>query len=179
MSKRYDRRDVLKAVAATGASFLLPSPSPKPSPMRLSVAPVAENDVEIQVGVVSEHTLRFSVLPVSNDRVAEIPLNGSLVQTSWGGPILKLRGEAPSPIVKSVKSGNLSVNVTTVPLAFTVTTEGGKMVQRLEVNRETGVVSFITGNAPLLGLGEGGPQFDRRGSVDAMRSGQGGYQLAT
>src|SRR5439155_24360029 len=35
------------------------------------------------------------------------------------------------------------------------------------------------GDGPLLGLGEGGPQFDRRGSIDRMRSGQGGYQLRT
>ena len=40
-------------------------------------------------------------------------------------------------------------------------------------------MTFVTGSAPLLGLGEGGPQFDRRGSVDRMRSGQGGYQLRT
>jgi alpha-glucosidase/alpha-D-xyloside xylohydrolase len=178
MSKRYDRRDVLKAVAATGASFLLPSP--KLSSLRQS-GPAVTDNVEIQVGVVSEHTLRFSVLPIRNGQVVEIPQNGSLVQTAsaTGGPILKLRSEAPSSTVKSVKLGSLQVNVTTAPLAFTVTTEGGEVVQRLEVNRETGAVSFITGNAPLLGLGEGGPQFDRRGSVDAMRSGQGGYQLAT
>ncbi len=31
----------------------------------------------------------------------------------------------------------------------------------------------------MLGLGEGGPQFDRRGSADRMRSGQGGYRLRT
>ena len=177
MSKRYDRRDVLKAVAATGASLLLPSP--KPSPLSQSPAPATENDIEIQVGVVNEHALRFSVLPIRNGRVTEVPLNGSLVQTSRAGSILKLRSEALSSTVKSVKSGRLQINVTTAPLAFTVTTEVGEVVQRLEVNRETGVVSFITGNAPLLGLGEGGPQFDRRGSVDAMRSGQGGYQLAT
>ena len=30
-----------------------------------------------------------------------------------------------------------------------------------------------------MGLGEGGAQFDRRGMVDLMKSGQGGYQLAT
>src|SRR5205814_10443713 len=32
---------------------------------------------------------------------------------------------------------------------------------------------------PVRGLGEGGPQFDRRGSAGRMRSGQGGYQLRT
>jgi alpha-glucosidase/alpha-D-xyloside xylohydrolase len=35
------------------------------------------------------------------------------------------------------------------------------------------------GEGPILGLGEGGQQFDRRGSVDRMRSGQGGYRLST
>ena len=40
-------------------------------------------------------------------------------------------------------------------------------------------MSFLAGDGPLLGLGEGGPQFDRRGAIDEMRSGQGGYKLAT
>ena len=65
------------------------------------------------------------------------------------------------------------------PLAFTITTLQGQTIQKLSIDKETGVVSFLTGDAPLLGLGEGGPQFDRRGSTDRMRSGQGGYQLAT
>ena len=44
---------------------------------------------------------------------------------------------------------------------------------------QTGAMTFALGGSPLLGLGEGGPQFDRRGSTDGMRSGQGGYQLRT
>ena len=40
-------------------------------------------------------------------------------------------------------------------------------------------MGFASGNSPLLGLGEGGPQFDRRGSTDPMIGGQGGYKLAT
>jgi alpha-glucosidase/alpha-D-xyloside xylohydrolase len=62
---------------------------------------------------------------------------------------------------------------------LTITTAKGDAIQRLEVDHVTGVVSFATGNSPLLGLGEGGPQFDRRGSTDRMVSGQGGYHLAT
>jgi alpha-glucosidase/alpha-D-xyloside xylohydrolase len=40
-------------------------------------------------------------------------------------------------------------------------------------------MSFLLGDGPLLGLGEGGPQYDRKGSSDPMRNGQGGYRLAT
>ena len=50
---------------------------------------------------------------------------------------------------------------------------------RFASTRETGSFAFHLGDGPVLGLGEGGPQFDRRGSVDRMRSGQGGYRLRT
>src|SRR2546423_598227 len=40
-------------------------------------------------------------------------------------------------------------------------------------------MSFLLPNGPLLGLGEGGPQFDRKGAADPMRNGQGGFRLAT
>ena len=52
-------------------------------------------------------------------------------------------------------------------------------VQRLQVDAQTGSLAFDLGEGPVLGLGEGGPQFDRRGAVDRMRSGQGGYRLRT
>src|SRR5207237_5123456 len=55
----------------------------------------------------------------------------------------------------------------------------GEVVQQLTIDSESGAVSFLLGNSALLGLGEGGPQFDRRGSQDTMRSGQGGYKLGT
>ena len=38
---------------------------------------------------------------------------------------------------------------------------------------------FLLPKGPLLGLGQGGPQFDRKGQTDRMRNGQGGYQLQT
>jgi hypothetical protein len=50
-------------------------------------------------------------------------------------------------------------------------------VQEIAVTN-AGVLEFSTGNAPLLGFGEGGAQFDRRGAVDQMRNGQGGIACA-
>jgi hypothetical protein len=73
----------------------------------------------------------------------------------------------------------LSVHVSADPILLIMTTPRGEVIQRLHVASDTGIVSFLTGDSPLLGLGEGGPQFDRRGSTDAMVSGQGGYHLAT
>jgi alpha-glucosidase/alpha-D-xyloside xylohydrolase len=181
MSKHYDRRQMLKGAAAASASFLFPKQSRGDCFSDGLVAPgsigqVERAEFEVQVGSVSAHTLRLTVLPIKNGQVAAVPANGSLVRTSWGEPILKVRGESQR---RSVKSGSLHVNVSTTPLSFTVETESGELVQRLILDLATGAVVFNTGNSPLLGLGEGGPQFDRRGSVDAMRSGQGGYQLAT
>src|SRR5262245_29169196 len=182
MSKPYDRRQVLKGVAAASASLLLPKQRPVDgigsalavAGQNVHVDSVKAPEVEIQVVSISAHTLRFTVLPIRNGQVEAIPPNGSLVRKSWGEPILKLRGETQA---RTVKSGNLRVNVSAAPLSFGVETESGEIAQNLVV--DVGVVYFKTGSSPLLGLGEGGPQFDRRGSMDAMRSGQGGYQLAT
>ena len=137
---------------------------------------VAEQEVEIQVAPVSACTIRLSVLPIKGGRVASVPADGSLVQTSWGAPVLKLRGKSSAG---SVRCGELKVQVTSQPLTFTITTAQGERLQRFKVDPESGAVAFETGASPLLGLGEGGPQFDRRGSTDDMHSGQGGYKLAT
>ena len=77
-----------------------------------------------------------------------------------------------------IRSGDVSV-VVRPALQIVINAKDGRTVQELGINRETGAVTFLLGDGPLLGLGEGGPQFDRRGSVDRMRSGQGGYQLRT
>jgi len=105
-----------------------------------------------------------------------MPYDGSLVRRSWGEATAKLNGEVkPQPITL----GGLRVSVSPDPLTFKIEAERSHLIQTLTRESDTGVLHFEIGNSPLLGLGEGGPQFDRRGSVDAMRSGQGGYKLAT
>ncbi len=176
MKKQHSRRRVLQGAAAACAALLLPG---KEEAVEAGLR-VADQDVEIQIAPVSEHTARLTIFPLKHLRedgqVMPVTGDGSLVQTSWGPPLATLRSLS-SP--RSVKTGNLKVGVYSDPIVFKISSAKGLALLQLKVDRETGVVSFTTGNAPLLGLGEGGPQFDRRGSTDRMVSGQGGYRLRT
>ncbi|HEV8499737.1 MAG TPA: TIM-barrel domain-containing protein, partial [Gemmatimonadaceae bacterium] len=78
-----------------------------------------------------------------------------------------------------VRAGKLVVEVRDGPPTVDIRTRDGATVQRLVFDAAAPGMSFLLGNGPLLGLGEGGPQFDRKGSVDRMIIGQGGYRLAT
>lgn len=172
MKKGYDRRQVLKGMSAACAAFLLPE-----EPVRAEgVLRIAGQDVEIQISSVSKHAFRLSILPIKDGRAGTIPTNGSLVRDSWGPPVAKMRGALNA---RTVKSGEINIRMTPAPLTFAIESAEGEQIQKITVDEETGIVSFLTGDSPILALGEGGPQFDRRGSTDRMRSGQGGYKLAT
>src|ERR1035437_9222709 len=154
MRKKLNRREVL---GAAGAVLLGP------------VGAAAAGEVAVGISEVSAHTFRLTV--------GGAPANdGALVQAQWGAPVAKFGGNFRA---RTVKAGGVSIQLASNPLALAIVTARGEPVQQIKIDGETGVVSFATGSAPLLGLGQGGPQFDRRGSIDRMRSGQGGYQLRT
>lgn len=171
MNESWNRRRLLKQLAATSAAAVLP---------RGAVAKIfleePPPDHEIQITSVSENTVRLSVLPVRGGLTVSVPMDGSLAHASWSAPSQKLQRDSPA---REFQAGNLQVHVSQTPLVFTISTLNGRQIQRLKIEAGSGVVSFATGNSPLLGLGEGGPQFDRRGSIDSMASGQGIYRLAT
>jgi len=193
---RLSRRDLLKRVGAAGAgaiatpalagrSIALPADPQSPG----ATISVAGRDIEIVVAAVSPVTARVTVVPVSADRSVDISapafsVDGSLVNRSWPAPAARIRSLAER---QSVASGGLSVAVTPRETHQSDATSFGIQVRAsdsrppftLRVNERTGAVTFSLGGGAILGLGEGGPQFDRRGSTDRMRSGQGGYQLRT
>ncbi|HKV81203.1 MAG TPA: TIM-barrel domain-containing protein [Candidatus Sulfotelmatobacter sp.] len=171
MKTPWNRRQVLQNLAVASGALALPRGATDLS----TLLQESTFDREIQITSISEHTVRLSILPITNGKTALIPLDGSLVQTSWGEPTARLRG---NPAPQELKAGGLSIHLSANPITFTISTLNGNRIQQLEVDPD-GSVSFATGKSPLLGLGEGGPQFDRRGSTDAMMSGQGGYHLRT
>ncbi len=135
---------------------------------------IAGKDVELQLTPVSAHTFRVTIQPLESGKPVPLTDDGTLVQTSFGAPAAKFRENARA---QTVKLGDLRVAFTPDPLALDIQTAGREPVQRIHIDPETGVLSFPTGAAPILGLGEGGPQFDRRGNTDRMASGSGGYNL--
>ncbi len=169
---------MLQRLAAASAALMLPGKTAARSSPRLAGQNDTDidTDIEIQIASVSEHTFRLSILPVKNGKAGSIPLNGCLVRTAWEFPIVKLHSDSPA---QTVKLGSLALHYSPDPHSFAVSSANGEIVQTLTWDRDSGAVGFTTGSAPLLGLGEGGPQFDRRGSSDKMISGQGGPQLAT
>ena len=170
MSVRCNRREVLKALAAASTAIIVPPAKAQQEAQGPSARPI-----ELQIASVSPHTIRLSVVPLENGSPGKIPLDGSLVQESWGEPIARLRSEPENPIV----AGDCHLKISFHPVTIAIKDLRGTLIQEFSLDQNTGVLSFLLGLSPLYGLGEGGPQFDRRGSVDSMRSGQGGYKLTT
>ena len=172
IEKRYRRREVLKGMSAACAAYLAPIKIDAPS----SNLQIAGQDVEVQATTVSRHTLRLSIVPLKNGHLSSIPMDGSLVKDSWGEPALRFRNAGHA---ETVRSGELTLRIGFNPLTFAIENQKEEEIQRLTLDGDTGAVSFETGDSPLLGLGEGGQQFDRRGFTDSTRNGQGGYKLGT
>jgi alpha-glucosidase (family GH31 glycosyl hydrolase) len=175
MAKTISRRDALKGLTTAGAGALLSSSvAAQDTPLLIAGRPV-----ELTVGTVSPETMRLSIVSVENGIPQPVPLDGSLASQLRSTPVLRLTSSAKLAREQSIRCGNLRVKLSSGPLTIRVEGRDGRLVQHLQLDQQTGALSFLTGEKPLLGFGEGGPQFDRRGSTYTMRNGQGGYQLRT
>lgn len=166
---RPSRRQLLKWTGAAGMSVAAGRQA-RAQDGRLRVA---GREVEVRVAAASERTTRISIVPVQDGIAGTIPDDGSLVPRSWPEPA----GRILDSKAAEVKLPGRTVRFAPDNMSFLLEAEG-RLIQRLRVDQETGTLAFQI-DSMLLGLGEGGQQFDRRGSKDAMRSGQGGYRLHT
>ena len=155
----WTRRDALGALVGGAAARL-----------------AADGGLEIAITPISPLTVRISIQPVENGRAVPVPSNGCLAREDWGQPAARIR-DLSRP--RTVPAGELTVKFVPDPLSIEIAARDGRQVQRLRVNPSTALLAFPLGDGPVLGFGEGGPQFDRRGAIDPMRSGQGGYRLRT
>jgi alpha-glucosidase/alpha-D-xyloside xylohydrolase len=170
---RITRRETLRSVAQAGATVLA---SRGIAGAQGTAIQVLGKPVEIALTQVSPTTVRITVRPIQSGQPAAVPATGALVKDDWGKPVARFDSFAGS---RNVKCGDLKVTLNASPLSFRIAAKDGRAVQELKLDPATGALSFQTGDSPVLGLGQGGPQFDKRGQLDQMRSGQGGYQLRT
>jgi len=172
-SKPLSRREALKQIGAAGAGIILTRGTIRGHSADIVVA---GKPVEIVVSTLSPSTVRLTVLPIESGRATAVPADGALAREGEGRELERRRSlERFDPI----RAGNLVVRFTAEPPTLHVETNAGRQVQRLMLDAKTAGMSFLLGKGPLLGLGQGGPQFDRKGTVDEMRNGQRGYKLST
>jgi alpha-glucosidase (family GH31 glycosyl hydrolase) len=101
----------------------------------------------------------------------DLPLRASpfLVDQAWSEPAVRLK---PGETKSKEKVGQMFVAVTANPLAVRVEDANGRLVQEIEFAKTGGAVAFLLGDEPVLGLGEGADQFDRRGANYRLINGQ-------
>jgi alpha-glucosidase (family GH31 glycosyl hydrolase) len=138
---------------------------------------------ELTVASGGAHSVRVTLKPVG----MVLPPNPSLLHLEIKNPAISLR-TIERPV--QVRVGALDVEIASAPLTVLVKSASGREIQRLVFDEKTGKVSFNVGNAPVLGMGEGGQQagkgsspmgvqFDRRGKLDVMRPGWGSGTLGS
>jgi alpha-glucosidase (family GH31 glycosyl hydrolase) len=168
MSNRVPRREALKQLTWAGAGLAVSG-----GVIRGQSAPIVVNGkpVEILIASISPTTVRISVVPIAG---ASIPDHNALVAAATGKQAARRRDA-----FQAVRAGDLTVSFSPSPPALSIADASGRQVQRLTLDAASAQLSFLLPQGPLLGFGEGGPQFDRKGTSDRMRNGQGGYQLRT
>jgi alpha-glucosidase/alpha-D-xyloside xylohydrolase len=178
MSSPLSRREALKRIGVAGASVGIPTVTRAAHGIADAPAEIviAGHRVEITVASLSAVTARITIFPLVDGRVEPVPYTGALATDNPGS--VHVRARRPSQFAR-VRAGDLTVRYTANPPTIHVATRAGDVVQRLTFDAAAPGLRFVLGDAPILGLGEGGPQFDKKGTTDQMINGQGGYRLAT
>jgi alpha-glucosidase/alpha-D-xyloside xylohydrolase len=134
-----------------------------------------DKPAELSISSVSERTVQIVLAPLDEKgKPRSAPPSTVLVEQKTQ-PRLRCRELTE---VKPISFGKLEVQVRPEPLAISIRESSGKVVQELTISEADGSLTFRT-DAPVLGLGEGGPQFDRRGSYYRLVNGQVSPLLAT
>ena len=130
----------------------------------------------LEIREAGEHSLRITLKPAGFKE--NFPYTPALAERSYPAPIISV-----SSVEKKItqQAGNLRVELTPDPLTITVSNKNQQAVQQF-IFDEDGNLSFTIYNAPVLGMGGGGPkpykgvnwrelpvQYDHRGVYDSMQ----------
>lgn len=131
---------------------------------------------QLNIRAAGENSIRVTLKPVSYKN--DFPNTPALIAKDYPAPLISLTSTGTRT---SKKIGKLNVQVDGNPLTITVTDAKNVLIQKI-VFEDSGRFSFIVNDAPILGMGEGGPrperganwrslpiEFDRRGRYHNMQ----------
>ena len=135
----------------------------------------AGQPAELNIRTAGDASIRITLKPLTYTE--DFPFSPAVAKRAYAEPVISVRTLANT---LRRKVGALLVEVKPNPLTITATNARGQRVQQLTFESD-GRLSFEIGDAPVLGMGEGGPrptpgapwrttpiQFDRRGKFDTM-----------
>jgi alpha-glucosidase/alpha-D-xyloside xylohydrolase len=131
---------------------------------------------ELAISQISDRTLQIVLAPIEEATSEARPAPPSSVTVPLE-PQEKLRRRTLES-AEQITVGKLRVEVKAEPLTVTVRRLSGETVQTLAFDAAGDSVNFRT-DAPVLGMGEGAQQFDRRGARYTMRDGWGAWERPT
>jgi alpha-glucosidase/alpha-D-xyloside xylohydrolase len=160
---------------AVAAGLVLAAGPVEPATARAGEVRYAGERAELSVSAVGERTVQVLLSPLDEKGKPRAAPPSTVLVKHESESKLTCRELKDA---REVSVGKLLVKVKPGPLTISIRGPGDKVVQELAFGEDDGVLSFRTA-APVLGLGEGGQQFDRRGKQFPMLNGQRAPLLAT
>jgi alpha-glucosidase (family GH31 glycosyl hydrolase) len=143
--------------------------------LQVDAAEPAKTSGELTLSEISERTLRLQFAPLDDEGKLRAT-NSSTVLVPFASTE-KLRTRE-FDAEKEVRIGQLRVTIRPQPLTVAVRSDNGKLVQELAFEEGTNRAITFRTEGPVLGLGEGAQQFDRRGALYPMEPSWGGWNRA-
>jgi alpha-glucosidase (family GH31 glycosyl hydrolase) len=137
---------------------------------------LADEPAELSIHQVSERTIRVELAPLDERGIPRAEAPSSDLVPFPSQEKLRIRELGSS---KEIRAGTLRIRVQPDPLTISVRRSDGSLVQMFTFETTTNTALSFRTDAPVLGMGEGEQQFDRRGKLYPMINGQLSPMLAT
>jgi len=129
----------------------------------------AGHAAELAVFPCTPHSVRIVIGPVEDSHPVAPVDSPMFAPRTW--PPAEVRWRSPGPL-EEARVGGFKIRVQSRPLVITVLDKKNHEVQVLGIDAASAGFTFRTGSQPILGLGEGGRQFNRNGRNFPFFNGQ-------
>ena len=154
MPARIDRRDALKQLGAAGVGIAV-----APVLLRGQDSPITVAGRPVEIAVSLDQPVNGSPHRRRSSERQRCRMTGR-----WSRPRRRQSSARQTEPFAPNQSRNLTVRFTPSPPTLSVEDQEGRLVQQIALDATAPTVRFALGKGPLLGFGEGGPQFDRKGA---------------